>query len=193
MKRKRRCLPATVCAKVIAYRPYNDLFGYDRFMFPEELLFRDESNDKGKSLLFAWLISNLMNQQAVLVEFPGFYSVAISLNQPMDGDNFLAKGKSYTIADPTFDNAPLGLVMKDFYTLKPQIKLLHKASEEFNEQDKIWRLALSFGAERCGAGKDYLKDEIGNSYITGFLTEKINKQSVAVQVPFWLSLMKTTN
>ena len=61
----------------------------------------------------------------------------------MDGDNFLAKGKSYTIADPTFDNAPLGLVMKDFYTLKPQIKLLHKASEEFNEQDKIWRLALS--------------------------------------------------
>ncbi|MCX6220442.1 MAG: hypothetical protein NTZ69_05590 [Bacteroidia bacterium] len=170
--------------KSFAYRPYNDLFGYDRFMFPEELLFRDESNDKGKSLLFAWLISNLMNQKSALVEFPGFYSVAISMDQPMDGDNFLVKGKSYTIADPTFDNAPLGLVMKDFYPLKPLIKVLHKASEEFNEQDKIWRLALSFGAERCGAGKDYLKDESGNSYITGFLTEKINKQSGAVQVPF---------
>ena len=170
--------------KSFVYSPYNDLFGYDRFMFPEELLFREESNDKGKSLLFAWLISNLMNQQAVLVEFPGFYSVAISLNQPMDGDNFLVKGKSYTIADPTFNNAPLGLVMKDFYPLKPLIKLLHKASEEFNEQDKIWKLALSFGAERSGAGRDYLKDEIGNSYITGFLTEKINKQLVAVQVPF---------
>ncbi len=170
--------------KSFTYRPYNDLFGYDRFMFPEELLFRDESNDKGKSLLFAWLISNVMNQKAALVEFPGFYSVAISMDQPMDGDNFLVRGKSYTIADPTFDNAPLGLVMKDFYPLKPLIKLLHKASEEFNEQDKIWKLALSFGAERSGAGRDYLKDEMGNSYITGFLTEKINKQSVAVQVPF---------
>lgn len=170
--------------KSFAYRPYNDLFGYDRFMFPEELLFRDESNDKGKSLLFAWLITNLMNQKSALVEFPGFYSVAISMDQPMDGDNFLVKGKSYTIADPTFDNAPLGLVMKDFYPLKPLIKLLHKAMEEFNEQDKIWKLALSFGAERSGAGKDYLKDESGNSYITGFLTEKINKQPVPVQVPF---------
>lgn len=170
--------------KSFTYRPYNDLFGYDRFMFPEELLFRDESNDKGKSLLYAWLISNLMNQKAVLVEFPGFYSVAISLNQPMDGDNFLVKGKSYTMADPTFDNAPLGLVMKDFYPLKPLIKLLHKASEEISEQDKIWKLALSFGAERSGAGKDYLKDESGNSYITGFLTEKINKQPFTVQVPF---------
>lgn len=170
--------------KSFAYRPYNDLFGYDRFMFPEELLFRDESNDKGKSLLFAWLISNLMNQKAVLVEFPGFYSVAISLNQPMDGDNFQVKGKSYTMADPTFDNAPLGLVMKDFYPLKPLIRSLHKASEEIGEQDKIWKLALSFGAERSGAGKDYLKDESGNSYITGFLTEKINKQPVPVQVPF---------
>ncbi len=170
--------------KSFNYRPYNDLFGYDRFMFPEELLFRDESNDKGKSLLFAWLISNLMNQKAALVEFPGYYSVAISMDQPMDGDNFLVKGKSYTMADPTFDNAPLGLVMKDFYPLKPLITLLHKASDEFNEEDKIWRLALSFGAERSGAGRDYLKDESGNSYITGFLTEKINKQSVAVQVPF---------
>ena len=170
--------------KSFTYRPYNDLFGYDRFMFPEELLFRDESNDKGKSLLFAWLISNLMNQKAVLVEFPGFYSVAISLNQPMDGDNFQVKGRSYTIADPTFDNAPLGLVMKDFYPLKPLIKSLHKASEEIGEQDKIWKLALSFGAERSGAGKDYLKDESGNSYITGFLTERINKQPVQVQVPF---------
>ncbi|MCK9412155.1 MAG: hypothetical protein M0Q53_07630 [Prolixibacteraceae bacterium] len=170
--------------KSFAYRPYNDLFGYDRFMFPEELLFRDESNDKGKSLLFAWLISNLMNQKAVLVEFPGFYSVAISLNQPLDGDNFQVKGVSYTMADPTFDNAPLGLVMKDFYPLRPLIKLLHKASDEFNEQDKIWKLALSFGAERCGAGRDYLKDESGNSFITGFLTEKTNKQPSSVQVPF---------
>lgn len=170
--------------KSFTYRPYNDLFGYDRFMFPEELLFRAESNDKGKSLLYAWLISNLMNQKAVLVEFPGFYSVAISLNQPMDGDNFLVKGKSYTMADPTFDNAPLGLVMKDFYPLKPLIKLLHTTSEEISEQDKIWKLALSFGAERSGAGKDYLKDESGNSYITGFLTEKINKQPITVQVPF---------
>ena len=170
--------------KSFAYRPYNDLYGYDRFMFPEELLFKDESNDKGKALLFSWMINNLLNQKAALVEFPGFYSVAISLDQPMDGDNFLVEGKSYTIADPTFDNAPIGLVMKEFYPLKPLIRLLKNVSEEADQQDKIWKLALTLGAERSGGGKDFFKDENGNSYITGFYKEKTTNKPIAVPAPF---------
>ena len=169
--------------KSFGYHPYNDKYGFDRFMFPEELLCKDESNDKGKSLLYAWLITHLLNQKAALVEFPGFYSVAISLDQPLDGDNFQLEGKNYTIADPTFDNAPLGLVMKEFYPLKPIIKILENESEALNEQDKIWKLALGFGAERSGSGKDYLKDEYGNSYITGFFHEKKSNQTI-VPAPF---------
>jgi len=170
--------------KSFAYRPYNDMYGFDRFMFPEELLFKEESNDKGKSLLFAWMISNLLNQNAALVEFPGFYSVAISMDQPMDGDNFLVNGKKYTIADPTFYNAPLGLIMKEFYPLKPAIRLLKNVSEETSRQDKIWNLALAFGAERSGTGKDFLSDENGNSYITGFFNDKSTNKSLSTPAPF---------
>lgn len=169
--------------KSFSYCPFNDFFGYDRFMFPEELLFKDQSNDKGKSLLYAWLITNLLNQKAALVEYPGFYSVAISLGQLMDGDNYLVDGKSYTIADPTFANAPLGILMKEFYPIKPHITLLKSKTEEINDQDKIWKLAFAFGAKRSGSGKDYLKDENGNSYITGFLNEKTDNQ-IVVPIPF---------
>lgn len=170
--------------KTFGYRPFNDLYGYDRFMFPEELLFKDESNDKGKALLYAWMISNLLNQKAALVEFPGFYSVAISLDQPMDGDNFLLNGRKYTIADPTFDNAPLGLVMKEFYPLKPNVRILTKHSEELEEETKIWKLALTFGAQRAGSDADCLKDEDGNFYVTGYISEKTPKQSIAAPAPF---------
>ena len=170
--------------KSFAYRPYNDRYGYDRFMFPEELLFKDESNDKGKALLYSWLITNLLNQKAALVEFPGFYSVAISLDQPMEGDNFLVNGKSYTIADPTFENAPIGLLMNEFYPIKPLISALKNGKEEANLQDKIWKLARTFGADRSGSGKDYLKDERGNSYITGFFKEKSTTGPLLVPVPF---------
>jgi hypothetical protein len=170
--------------KSFSYCPFNDLYGYDRFMFPEELLFKDQSNDKGKSLLYAWMITNLLNQKAALVEYPGFYSVAITLGQVLDGDNYLVNGKSYTIADPTFNNAPLGLVMKDFYPLKPLVSLLKSTSEETIDQEKIWKLALAFGAQRSGSGKDYLKDESGNSYITGFLNERTVNQSGPVPIPF---------
>lgn len=170
--------------KSFAYRPYNDLYGYDRFMFPEELLFKDESNDKGKALLYAWMISHLLNQKAALVEFPGFYSVAISMDQPMDGDNFLLNGRKYTIADPTFDNAPLGLLMKEYYPLQPIVKVLTKHSEEEEEEEKIWKLALTFGAKRSGAGTDYLKDQNGNFYITGYISEKTPNQSIPAPAPF---------
>jgi hypothetical protein len=170
--------------KSFAYRPFNDLYGYDRFMFPEELLFKDESNDKGKSLLYAWMITHLLNQKAALVEFPGFFSVAISMDQPMDGDNFHADGRNYTIADPTFDNAPLGLVMKEFYLQKPTIRLLKTSMEEAGRKEKIWNQALNFGAGRSGAGNDFLMDESGNSYITGFFNDKITNQNAATTSPF---------
>ena len=165
--------------KSFAYRPYNDLFGFDRFMFPEELLFKDESNDKGKALLYAWMISNLLNQKAALVEFPGFYSVAVSLNQPMDGDNFLINGRSYSIADPTFENAPIGLMMKEFYPLKPMIIPLKDVLESENQEAKIWKLATAFGAERSGTGSDFLRDESGSAYITGFFNEKLSHNSTS--------------
>jgi hypothetical protein len=158
--------------KSFAYRPYNDLFGFDRFMFPEELLFKEESNDKGKSLLYAWLISNLLNQQAILVEFPGFYSVAISLDQPMDGDNFQLEGKNFTFADPTFNDAPLGLIMSELFALKPLLHPLGTNAHELNEEQKIWKLAQTFGAKRSGSGKDFVRGENGNTYITGYLNEK---------------------
>ena len=156
--------------KVFAYRPYNDMYGYDRFMFPEELLFKDESNDKGKALLFGWMITNLLNQKAALVEFPGFFSVAISLSQPLEGDNYLVNGKSYTIADPTFENAPIGLAMKEFYPMKPLITELYSNKEEELRKAKIWKVAMNFGAMRSGAGNDYLRDESGNTYITGYFS-----------------------
>ena len=170
--------------KSFAYRPFNDLYGYDRFMFPEELLFKDESNDKGKSMLYAWMITHLLNQKAALVEFPGFFSVAISLDQPMDGDNFQADGRNYTIADPTFNNAPLGLVMKEFYLQKPTVRLLKTKMEEAGRKEKIWNLALNFGAGRSGSGKDFLVDESGNSYITGFFNDKTTSQNAAFPSPF---------
>lgn len=170
--------------KSFAYHPFNDNYGYDRFMFPEELLFKDESNDKGKALLYAWFVSNLLNQKAALIEFPGFYSVAVSLDQPMDGDNFIVGGRSYTMADPTFENAPLGLVMNEFYPLKPVIRILNNRSSDISEQDKIWKLALAFGAERSGSGKDFLRDESGNSYITGFFIDKNKSQPSSVPAPF---------
>jgi hypothetical protein len=170
--------------KSFTYCPYNDLYGFDRFMFPEEILLKEESNDKGKSLLYAWLISNLLNQRAILVEFPGFYSVAISLDQPMDGDNFQLDGRNYTFADPTFNDAPLGLIMSELFSLKPLLHPLVTNAHELNEEQKIWKLAQTFGAKRSGSGKDFVRGENGNAYITGYINEKNISYASPSPTPF---------
>jgi hypothetical protein len=170
--------------KAFAWHPYNDLYGYDRFMFPEELLFKEESNDKGKALLYAWMITNLLNQKSALVEFPGFYSVAISLDHPMDGDNFLLNGEVYTIADPTYNNAPIGLIMKDFNSIKPLVRSLNSWIDLKVKQERIWSLAMAFGAERSGGDNDFLIDEDKNSYITGYFREKNTESSLPSPTPF---------
>ncbi len=164
--------------KAIGYRPYNDIFGYDRFMFPEEVFFKDESNDKGKALLYAWMVAHLLNEKAALVEFPGFFSTAISLEHSLEGDNFFVNGRSYTVADPTYDKAPIGLLMKEFLNSKPFVMPLYDVSDIETQQNKIWKLAMAFGAERSGAGKDFLMDEDGNSYITGYFKEKLTPNSL---------------
>ncbi|MCE1197366.1 MAG: hypothetical protein LWW85_00230 [Marinilabiliales bacterium] len=158
--------------KSFAYHPFNDLFGYDRFIFPEELLAKDECNDKGKSLLFGWMVSHLLHAKTVLVEYPGFFSVAVSPQQPLEGDGFKMEEGIYTFVDPTFENAPMGLVMKEFIHQKPLLTKLENSAIEEAENNRIWKLATSFGAERSGSGHDILQDEAGNFYLTGFIREK---------------------
>jgi len=73
--------------------------------------------------------------------------------------------------------------MKEFYPLKPFVIPLKDVLESENQEARIWKLATAFGAERSGTGSDFLRDENGSTYITGFFNEKSSSNS-ASPTPF---------
>ncbi len=140
--------------------------------FAEEVIAAKSGGEYGKSALFSWLIRSLIHLPVIGVQFPGFCSTAICFNENMDGDAYLFKRKKYLIADPTYQNAPLGILMPEFTGLKP--RLIDPAANDLiqNKGTKIWGIAKKMGASRGGSSQDILFDSEGHALLTGSFGSK---------------------
>ena len=97
--------------KAFEYKTDEDQFGYEKVFFPEETLFYSHSDCEDRSLLFAHLVQNLLGLDVILLKYKNHLSTAVALQSATDGDSLKHNGKRYTIADPTYVNAPLGKAM----------------------------------------------------------------------------------
>jgi len=154
--------------------------GADRFLFPEEIFSRKACNDKGRAVLYAWLVRNLVKLPVVALDFQGFYSTAVCFDQQMEGDYYLWKGNKYTFADPTFLHAPIGIMMPALSGLTPKIINLNNNFADSDKKNRIWNLAVGLGASRGGNYRDIILDKYGKSFITGFFedSKRFTKQTV---------------
>ncbi len=67
---------------------------------PEETLFYKYSDCEDRSVLFSYLVRELLGLDVVLVDFPGHASTAVLLDKPA-GKPIVYKGRKYTLCDPT--------------------------------------------------------------------------------------------
>ena len=49
----------------------------------------------------------------VLLYYPNHLATAVCFNGQVEGDYLLYNGKRYTVCDPTYIHAPVGLTMRD--------------------------------------------------------------------------------
>ena len=153
------------------FQPVNLPNGKDRFLFPEEICALNAFNDKGRAVLYSWLIQNLVKLPVIGLEFPGFFSTAVCFDQPIDGDHYLWQGKKYTIVDPTFRNAPVGISVSKS---KPKIINLRNSYGESETEKHVWSVAISMAASRGGNYSDIVYDSSGRSFITGYFGGALN-------------------
>jgi hypothetical protein len=57
----------------------------------------------------------------VIVDFPGHIATAVEFSKPVQGDSWELNGKRYTIADPTYVNANVGMTMPQFIGKTPKL------------------------------------------------------------------------
>jgi len=139
--------------------------------FVEEIIASKSGNDIGKAVLFSSLVKILLRLPVVGVQFPGYFSTAVCYDTPIDGNYYYLKREKYYITDPTFVNAPLGVMMPEFESLTPRLIDLSSAFSEQSDALKIWELALKMGARRGDTNQDIVFDHQGRTLITGYFCD----------------------
>lgn len=101
-----------------AYKTDDDQFGHEKTFFPEELFGYPYSDCEDRSVLFSYLVKKLLGLDVVGVLYSGHMATAVRFSTPIKGDSFRVNGKRYTVCDPTYINANIGMAMPQYKRAK---------------------------------------------------------------------------
>ncbi len=104
-----------------SYQTDQEQFGHEKYLLPEETLFYPYSDCEDRSILFSMLVKELTGLDVVGIRYPGHLAAAVKFSNPPEGDFVMAKGEKYTIADPTYVNANIGMTMPQYRGQEPEI------------------------------------------------------------------------
>lgn len=103
------------------YKTDQKQFSYEKVMFPEETIDYPYSDCEDRSIMFSYLVKNLLNLDVVGVKYNDHLATAVAFSSKLTGANFRYKGTRYTISDPTYINANAGVSMPQYKNSKFKI------------------------------------------------------------------------
>lgn len=103
------------------YKTDQQQFGYEKYLLPEETLFYEYSDCDDRTIMYAKLIKELLGLSVVGVQYPGHLAAAVHFSESPTGDFVTVDGRQYSITDPTYENANVGMTMPQYKGQKPEI------------------------------------------------------------------------
>jgi len=97
-----------------SYKTDDEQFSYEKVFFPEETIYYPYSDCEDRSIMFSYLVENLLGLDVVGLKFEDHLATAVHFSSKIDGDSFMFDGKRYTISDPTYINANAGMTMPNY-------------------------------------------------------------------------------
>jgi len=89
-------------------------FGREKWLFPDETIYYPYADCEDRSILFAWMVKTLTGLDVVGLDWPGHIATAVAFNDNIPGDYMNIGGTRYTICDPTYINADIGMMMDNY-------------------------------------------------------------------------------
>jgi hypothetical protein len=89
-------------------------FGREKWLFPDETIYYPYADCEDRSILFAWMVKTLTGLDVVGLDWPGHIATAVAFNDDIPGDYMTINGSRYTICDPTYINADIGMMMDNY-------------------------------------------------------------------------------
>ncbi|BFM51282.1 hypothetical protein [Marinomonas sp. THO17] len=103
------------------YKTDGDQFSQEKVMFPDETLYFPYSDCEDRSIMFQALVKSLLGLDVVGLKYSNHFATAVALSHNIRGDSFKYQGKTYTIADPTYINANVGMAMPQYKKAKFEV------------------------------------------------------------------------
>ncbi|MDL2227907.1 hypothetical protein LJC25_02370 [Bacteroidales bacterium OttesenSCG-928-K03] len=103
------------------YKTDDDQFGYEKWFFCEENFYYPYGDCEDRSILFSWMVKELLSLDVVLLDYPKHIATAVHFNENVSGDYVTVNGKKYVICDPTYFNAKAGMCMPQYKNEKAKI------------------------------------------------------------------------
>lgn len=89
-------------------------FGYEKPFFVEELFYYPYCDCEDRSMLYRYLVRELLGLDVILLDYPNHIATAVRFNSDVPGDFVVGGGGKYVVCDPTFIGAPVGMAMPQF-------------------------------------------------------------------------------
>lgn len=106
--------------KSFAYKTDNEQFGREKYFFVEESLHFPYNDCEDRSVLFAWLVRELVGIKVIGLLYPGHMTTAVALKHVKPEFSTVDyQGRQYVIADPTYIGGSIGVAMPSYSRLKP--------------------------------------------------------------------------
>lgn len=103
------------------YATDEEQFGYEKPFFVEELFYYPNCDCEDRSFLFSWLVRNILGLDVVLLDYPEHIATAVKFTSDVDGDFIMVNGSKYTVCDPTYIGASIGMTMPQFKSVKAKV------------------------------------------------------------------------
>lgn len=103
------------------YKTDFDQFGYEKFYFPEDILFYPYSDCEDRAIFFSYLVRTILKLEMVGLDYKTHVATAIKFNSNVNGDYVLINNERYIICDPTYIGASAGMCMPQFKSENPEI------------------------------------------------------------------------
>ena len=155
------------------YQTDQQQFGQEKFFFPDELFHYQASDCEDRSVLFSYLVKELLNLDVIGLNYPGHMATAVKFNDEVVGDYISYKDDKYVVCDPTFVNAPIGQTMPQYADNNAIVVELKSSNKEIGRSRKLWKMLNKKGFYQ-GGSNNLVFDEKGNAYICGYFNGKVD-------------------
>ncbi|MBL6949502.1 MAG: hypothetical protein ISR57_02560 [Bacteroidales bacterium] len=155
------------------YKTDPEQFDREKFFFAEEVIFYPASDCEDRSVLFAYLVRELLGMKVIGLEYPGHMSTAVRFSLDVPGDFVTYQGEKYIVTDPTFINAPFGRTMPIVGDQPAKLIAMNNFGNAWLNRDKVWEMAMTAGIDKANYFQSLVFDPDGNAYLTGYFYGKL--------------------